>query len=124
MKLHCYLIGAEVLQTLRQLDFLLVNLDTMLFLAGSCNLFGGYRTEGSSALSCLDLDHDLLGLQLGLLILQLGTGILKLRLDGLDLFTGAVMSACTCLLYAMTSPTMSMRARRSERLVASSRMAM
>ena len=64
MKLHCYLIGAEVLQTLRQLDFLLVNLDTMLFLAGSCNLFGGYRTEGSSALSCLDLDHDLLGLQL------------------------------------------------------------
>ena len=36
----------------------------------------------------------------------------------------AVMSACTCLLYAMTSPTMSIRARRSERLVASSRMAM
>lgn len=70
------------------------------------------------------LQLDLLGLQLGLLILQLGTGILKLRLDGLDLFTAAVMSACTCLLYAMTSPTMSIRARRSDRLVASSRMAM
>ena len=34
------------------------------------------------------LQRDLLGLELGLLILQLGAGILELRLDGLDLFTG------------------------------------
>ena len=34
------------------------------------------------------LQRDLLGLKLGLLILQLGAGILELRLDGLDLFAG------------------------------------
>ena len=34
------------------------------------------------------LQRDLLGLELGLLILQLGAGILELRLDGFDLFAG------------------------------------
>lgn len=92
---------------------LLIGINIRLEVCQQCGGLGG-----------LLLQFDLLGLKLGLLILQLDTGVLKLGLDGLDLFTAAVMSACTCLLYAMTSPTMSIRARRSERLVASSRMAM
>ena len=35
------------------------------------------------------LQRDLLGLELGLLILEFSVGILELRLDGLDLFAGA-----------------------------------
>ena len=58
MKLHCYLIGAEVLQTLRQLDFLLVKLQIDLRLGCLGDLLAGNRTEGLAALTDFDGNGD------------------------------------------------------------------
>ena len=64
MKLYCHLIGTKILQALGKYNFLLIDFNAMLFLAGSCDLLGRYRAKGLAAFSCFDLNHDLLSLQL------------------------------------------------------------
>ena len=40
MKLYCHLIGSEILQALGKYNFLLIDFNAMLLLAGSCDLLG------------------------------------------------------------------------------------
>jgi len=60
VKLYGNLIGAEVLQALRQLNFLFIYLYIVLFLTSGCDFLGRYRAESSASLSCLNLNHHLL----------------------------------------------------------------